>query len=260
MVGKICASGRKVTFVPVRSVVPIGGERRLGYAALVALAPDLAVALDLELEPLGERVHHRDADAVQAARDLVAVLVELPARVQRGHHDLGGGALLAGVLVDRDAAAVVHDGDAVVVVDDDVDLGAVAGERLVDRVVDDLVDEVVQPIGTGRPDVHRGPLADRLEAFEDLDGTRVVATKLLPCGPTGAEPTCAAEHGWQSVPRRSLRGRGVGGRAVLAANHPSWSRVAKGATQFGKPARKLVDRGACVKAGAAMFSRITPRA
>ena len=44
----------------------------LGLAALEALGPLVAVAADLEVEPLGERVDDRDADAVQAAGDLVA--------------------------------------------------------------------------------------------------------------------------------------------------------------------------------------------
>ncbi len=51
----------------------------------------------------------------------------------------------------------------------DLDAVAVAGQRLVDRVVDDLPDQVVQAALAGRADVHAGPLADRLEALEDLD-------------------------------------------------------------------------------------------
>ena len=61
------------------------------------------------------------------------------------------------------------DGDRAVDVDRDVDLIAEAGQRLVDRVVDDLVDQVMQAGGPGRADVHRRPLADGLEPFEDLD-------------------------------------------------------------------------------------------
>jgi len=49
------------------------------------------------------------------------------------------------------------------------DLGAVAGERLVDRVVDDLPDQVVEAAVVGRSDVHAGTPANRLKAFEDLD-------------------------------------------------------------------------------------------
>ena len=161
--------------MPVLSVVPIDSSGDFGYAALIELAPDLAVAPDLERELRGERVHHRDADAVQTARDLVGAVVELAAGVQGGHHHLGGGLALGDVHVDRDAAAVVGDGDAVVLVDGDGDLLAVAGDGLVDRVVDDFVDEMMQTIGTGGPDVHRRALADRVEAFENLDRAGVVA-------------------------------------------------------------------------------------
>src|SRR2546422_10706715 len=53
------------------------GERRLRHAALVALRPLLALAPDLDLEPLAERVDDRDADAVEAARHLVRGVLEL---------------------------------------------------------------------------------------------------------------------------------------------------------------------------------------
>jgi hypothetical protein len=60
-------------------------------------------------------------------------------------------------------------------VDDDLDVVAVAGERLVDRVVEDLEDHVVQAGAVGRvADVHARALAHRIEALEDLDARRVV--------------------------------------------------------------------------------------
>ena len=151
-------------------------ERGRRRAALVGLLVDLAVAPDFEVERLRQRVDDRDADAVQTAGHLVAVVVELAAGVQHGQHDFGG-RLAARVQVDRNAAAVVDDGDRAVDVNRDVDLIAEAGQRFVDRVVDDFVDEMMQPRRPGRPDVHRGPLADGLEPFEDLDfvGAVVVA-------------------------------------------------------------------------------------
>src|ERR1044071_6770859 len=51
----------------------------------------------------------------------------------------------------------------------DVDLVAEARERLVNRVVNNLVDEMVQARLASRPDIHGGPLPNRLEAFENLD-------------------------------------------------------------------------------------------
>ena len=68
---------------------------------------DLAVAPDLEAQPFGQEVHAANADAVQAARNLVGVGVELAARVQHRHHDLGRRALFLRVHVGRNAAAVV---------------------------------------------------------------------------------------------------------------------------------------------------------
>ena len=152
-----------------------GRQLRRRIAAPVLLVVGLAVALDLELQPLGQRVDDRHADAVQTARDLVARVIELAARVQHGHHDLGGGSLLDRVLADGDAAAVVLDRDRAVEVDDDVDAIAEAGERLVDGVVDDLVDHVVQARAViGVADVHARPLAHRLQALQDLDALFVV--------------------------------------------------------------------------------------
>src|SRR4030095_1097213 len=49
---------------------------------LVALLIDLAIAPDLEIEPLRQRVHHGYADAVQPARHLVRGVLELTAGVQ----------------------------------------------------------------------------------------------------------------------------------------------------------------------------------
>ena len=154
-------------------------EISLGLAAGEVLAPHVAVAVDLEVKPLGERVDDGDADAVQSARDLVApAFAELAAGVKDGEHDLGRGALLLRMLVDRDAATVVDDGDAVVGMQRQRDRVAVARERLVDGVVDHLVDEMVQASGAGRADVHARALAHRIETTQDGDLVRGVAVRL----------------------------------------------------------------------------------
>jgi len=88
--------------------------------------------------------------------------------------------------VDRDAAAVVADPHAAVGEQRDLDPRRVTVHRLVDGVVHDLLDEVVQAPLTGRPDVHPGPLADRLEALEHGDGRRAVVVLL-------------GSHGWRAL-------------------------------------------------------------
>jgi hypothetical protein len=85
---------------------------------------------------------------VQAGGELVGLVVELAAGVQDRHHDLKRRlALHLGIVMrlDGDAASVVDDRDRVIEVDDDVDLLAIAGHRLVDRVVDDFPDQVMEP-------------------------------------------------------------------------------------------------------------------
>src|SRR5690606_25682342 len=88
---------------------------------------------------------------------------------QHRHDQLDGADALGGVDVGGDAATVVGHFDGVVRRDDDVNARAVTGQRFVHGVVHHLVHEVVQAAPVGGTDVHRGPLADGLEALEDLD-------------------------------------------------------------------------------------------
>ena len=116
---------------------------------------------------------------MQAAGNLVGVLVEFSAGVELGHDDLGGGHAFALVDVGRNAAPVVAHRAGTVGVERDDDGFCVAGEGLVDRVIDDLVDHVVQA-GTvvGVADIHARPLTDGVEALEDLDRFRVVIGRI----------------------------------------------------------------------------------
>jgi hypothetical protein len=109
---------------------------------------------------------------VEAAGDLVAVAAELAPRVQHREDDLDGALTLVRprrVRIDRDAPPVVLDAAPTVGQERDVDAGCIAGHGFVDGVVDDLPHEVVQPGQARGTDVHSGPLADRFEAFQDLD-------------------------------------------------------------------------------------------
>jgi hypothetical protein len=146
------------------------GEIPLWFAALVVLPPDVAVGADLQVETLGEGVDDRDADAVEAAGDLVAAAVpELATCVKDRQHDLRRGSALFLHDPHRDAAAVVLDRAAVVRVENYTNRIAMAGEGLVDRVVNDLVNQMVKAARAGRADVHAGALANRLQALEDGD-------------------------------------------------------------------------------------------
>ena len=139
----------------------------------------LSISRDRELEPLRKRVDAGNAHAVQAARDLVAVLVELAARMQHAHHDFGrrtlGFVLVVEFDADRNTSAVVGDRDRVVRMDRDDDVVAMSRQGFVDCVIDDLEDHVVKSRAIGGiADIHAGTLTHGLQAFELLDGIFVV--------------------------------------------------------------------------------------
>ena len=87
----------------------------VGHAELEGLAPQVAAVLHLDDQAARQRVDDRDADAVQAAGDLVAAAAELAAGVQhRSAPSSPRGCSSAGCGVGGDAAAVVLDPDAAV--------------------------------------------------------------------------------------------------------------------------------------------------
>jgi len=157
-----------------------------GFALIEFKKVLFAVAANGEAQPLRERVHARNAHAVQPAGNLVAVLVELAARVQHAHDDFGGRALGFVLVIElhagRNAATVVGDRNRIVGVDGHDDVVAMAGQRFVNRVIDHFEHHMVQTGAiAGIADIHAGAFADRLQTFKLLDGVFVVAGADL-CG------------------------------------------------------------------------------
>ena len=77
--------------------------------------------------------------------------------------------------IDRDAAAVVGDGQKAVGAQFDLDERRMPGKRLVHGVVDDFGEQMMQRLFVGAADIHAGAAAYRLEPFEHLDIGRGVA-------------------------------------------------------------------------------------
>jgi hypothetical protein len=145
-------------------------QRADGMSLLEAHFPLRAVALDRRHELLRQRVDDARADAVEAARGLVAAVLELAARVEHGEDHLQRALLRARVLVYRDASTVVLDRHRRSVgVQRDPDVRREAVHRLVHAVVENLPDQVVEADRSHAADVHAGTFPDRIETLENGD-------------------------------------------------------------------------------------------
>ncbi len=169
----------------------LGDEPRLRPGALEPAGGPAAeadrvgrpVAVDLDVEPGGQRVHHGRTNTVQPTGSGVGTPAELPAGMQLGHHDLDAGQPGPRLGVHGDAAPVVVHLGGSVRVEHDLDGRAMPGQGLVDGVVDDLPQAVHQTAAVGRPDVHPGAFADSLQALQDQQVARGVPG--TGCGRTG---------------------------------------------------------------------------
>ena len=111
---------------------------------------------------------------MEAAGDLVGVVIELAASVQLGHHDLKRATTVL-MHTHRDATTVVRDRDRVIDVNLNRHCVAMTCERLIHRVIDDLEDHVMQTRAViGVADVHSRALSHRLKPLQHLDAIGVV--------------------------------------------------------------------------------------
>ena len=78
------------------------------------------------------------------------------------------------MLVDRDAAAIVGDGQPVARLERHLDAAGMARDRLVHAVVEHLGGEVVERPLVGAADIHSRPPPDRLQPLQHLDRMGVI--------------------------------------------------------------------------------------
>ena len=220
-----------------RRAAPVGGgagRLQLGdrLAAREALRQGLAIARHLDDQLVGQRIHHRDADAVQAARRRIDLAVELAAGMQRGEDDFERRLVLElGMRVDGNAAAIVAHQHAVAAQHLEIDRVGVARDRLVHGVVEHLGHEMMQGPLVGAADIHGGALADGLQPLQHLDVAGGVGIVLGRCGTLAARPIeqiAVFGHGcflsFFGRARGSLGGRydmGMVGKS-LEINHIRW--------------------------------------
>ena len=125
---------------------------------------------------------------MEAAGDLVCVVIEFAARMHLGEDDLNRGAAVdGGVLmlhwVKGHASTVIADSAGSIDAKLHHNLGSKSRHHLVDCVVYTFIDKVVEGVKACATDVHTGALTDSLKAFKNLNRlTGVVAGVLTLLG------------------------------------------------------------------------------
>ena len=132
------------------------------------------VTLHLYVHFFGQGVDDRYADAVQTAGDRVAAAAEFTAGVEHRQHDFDRGT--TGFMhVDRNAAAVIDHGHAVIRMNRDFNMSTETGQRFVDGVIYHFIHQMVQTARRSITDVHPRTFANGLQPFQDLNILRAVA-------------------------------------------------------------------------------------
>ena len=137
--------------------------RCLALAELDAIAFAATTHLDLHL--FAQRVNAGNTNAMQTAGNLVAAIAELAACVQHGHDNLDSRLLFLFHHIDGDTASIIDNSNAVILMDDDLNVAAIAGQRLVNTVVHNLIHQMVQTAGRGTADIHSRSFAYCFQAL-----------------------------------------------------------------------------------------------
>ena len=125
--------------------------------------------------------------------------------------------------IDRNAAAIVGDGDKAVGLHLDLDPVGVTGQRLVHGVVDHLGEQVMQRLLVGAADIHAGAAADRLEPFQNLDVLGGVAGFAAGARGRAGGPARGAATAFGASANRSGVLADFDDLAVLPTAFPMWS-------------------------------------
>jgi hypothetical protein len=121
---------------------------------------DFSVSPDLQFHEFREGIDHRETHAVKASRDLIALIIKFTSGVEFGHDYFYRRAFLLLVHIDRDATAIISNGDAVIDVNEDLDALAISGQGFIDAVIHQLLNHVVKAFDPRIPNIHGRPFPD----------------------------------------------------------------------------------------------------
>ena len=136
-----------------------------GFALSKLNAVAFAAAAHFNLHMLTQSVNAGNTYTMQAAGNLVAAVTELTACMQYCHDNLNSRLLFLFHHIHGDTTAVIDNRNAVILMDNYLDITAVAGQSLVNTVVHNLIHQMVQTAGGRTADIHSRSFAYSLQAL-----------------------------------------------------------------------------------------------
>ena len=124
---------------------------------LVALGVSESIPIHFHLAPFRKGIHHGSTHTVQPARNFVGGFVKLSTGVEYGHNDFQSRFFQLLVLIYRNTATVVLHGNTLVLMNGDLDAGAIPRHGFVDAVIHNFVHQMVQAMAGGIANVHGRP-------------------------------------------------------------------------------------------------------
>jgi hypothetical protein len=121
---------------------------------------DLPVPPYFQIDKFGEGVDDRKPYSMETSGDFVTAIIKFSSGVELGHHDFHSRTILFLVEIDGNTPAVISDCDAVIHMNDHINLGAVSLQGFVNAVIHQLMNQMVKALGSGISNIHRRPFAD----------------------------------------------------------------------------------------------------
>jgi hypothetical protein len=154
------AIGFETDLGPGMFCLPYHFELGFGITPFIHLMVDFAVSPYLQLDEFRKGIDYRETYAVKASRDLIALIIKFASRMEFGHDHFHRRTFLLLVKINRDATAIIPDGDAIVDVNDYLDALAISGQGFIDAVIHQLLNHMVKAFDPCIPNIHGRPFPD----------------------------------------------------------------------------------------------------
>ena len=109
-------------------------------SSLIALFMHLAFRTDFHFQPVGQRIDHRSAHAMQAAGYLVSPTAEFSAGMKNRKYHFHSRYTRLVVDPHRNSSSVILHGDRIILIDRNIN----RGQRLVNRVIHNLIHQMMK--------------------------------------------------------------------------------------------------------------------